>query len=117
MVTIGEPSRSPSNSPPSLPRSPGRLPELEHGFGEDQRPHGSRALGCDGSRFHRVGEAATPGTGTAAVACNYLDCAAAQVSGLLYYRLWQVGQDGTATLLARAHGSLQAAGARIRGVL
>ena len=44
-----------------------------------------------------IGEVAAQGTSTAAVAYSYRDREAAQVAGLVYYRLRQVDQDGTAT--------------------
>ena len=50
---------------------------------------------ADGRRFGRIGEVAAQGSSTTAVAYSYLDREAAQVAGLVYYRLRQVDQDGT----------------------
>ena len=52
---------------------------------------------ADGRRFGRIGEIAAQGSSTTAVAYSYLDREAAQVAGLVYYRLRQVDQDGKAT--------------------
>lgn len=53
---------------------------------------------ADGKSFGRIGEVAAQGSSSsAAVAYSYLDREAAQVAGLVYYRLRQVDLDGTAT--------------------
>ena len=52
---------------------------------------------ADGRSFGRIGEVAAQGNSTTAVAYSYLDREAAQVAGLVYYRLRQVDQDGTGT--------------------
>ena len=55
---------------------------------------------ADGRSFDRIAAAAAQGNSTAAVAYSYLDREAARVAGLVYYRLKQVDQDGTATYSA-----------------
>ena len=52
---------------------------------------------ADGRSFGRIGEVAAQGNSTTAVSYSYLDREAAQVAGLVYYRLRQVDQDGTGT--------------------
>ncbi len=52
---------------------------------------------ADGSRFERLGAVEAQGSSSTAHAYDFLDRDAARTAALVYYRLRQVDQDGTAT--------------------